>query len=171
MRMDLERTKDLYETLARASKFEPNKELAMGKLFGYAEVVGDDELRSIVETVGGKALMRAGATEFKESPPPDGKQAQIQDELSPEDIEMVPRERIYVYSYEMSSEPTDEESHSGECEVEDQHKGDLSSVYTMYVEDETGVPLCACPEIARGGIICHHMILHAVRFGSGDDTT
>jgi hypothetical protein len=154
MKTDLARTKDIYEVLAEATESEPKKELAMGKLFEYAEKLGGEDLRNLIEAVGGKALLRAGATEFKRSPPSDEKMAQIEDEMSPEDIEMVPRERIYVYSYK--------------TDTEDETRGDLSSVYTMYIEDGTGVPFCACPEIARGGVICHHMMLHAVRYGSCD---
>lgn len=168
MSMDLELTKELYQTLAEAARSGPEAELAMGELFEHAEGLGGEELRRLVATIGGKALMRSDATEFRTSPPSDEDGAQIRDEAAPEEISMVPHRRIYAYSYEMEG-PTDEEA-PAEHRTEGVGRGDLSSVYTMYVEDETGIPVCACSQIARGGVICHHMMLHALRSGSGDET-
>ncbi len=169
MEKGLSRTENLYEVLAEAGEAEPEKELAMAELFEYAEELGGSDLRGIVETVGGKALLRDVATEFKTYPPSERKHTQIEDEVAPEDIEMVPRDRIYVYSYEIATDEGDEEGGTTQNDG-NPHQGSLSSVYTMYVKNETGVPVCACPEMARGGPICHHMMLHAVRQGPGGGT-
>jgi hypothetical protein len=163
---NLERSKEMYKILAEAIESEPEKELAMGELFEYAEELGGDELRRLTETIGGKALMRSEATEFKDTPPSEQQKAQIQDEIVPEDIGIVPHSRIYAYSYKMGKR-NDRKGHKKDSG--DDEEGTLSSVYTMYIDETSKVPICACPQIARGGPICHHMMLHAVQYGFGDD--
>lgn len=141
---------EIYTTLTKNEKQLSTDSLPLEEIGTGTEEYRENELGSVLDAVVQKATLRSHATEFRYDADPD--EGMVRDEVEPSELDIKKKDEIYVYSYEI---PTDGRG---------KKRGPLSSVYTMHL-DESGVPVCSCPEIARGGPICHHMVIHATEVG------
>jgi len=147
-------SKKAIETYTALTKNEKEKELSTDSLPLEEIDTGkyrENELGSVLDAVVQKATLRSHATEFRYDADPD--EGMVRDEVEQSELDIQKKDEIYVYSYEISTDERDGKK-----------RGPLSSVYTMHL-DESGVPVCSCPEIAHGGPICHHMVIHAKEVG------
>lgn len=138
-----DRIRDLYEAFDEMSGLEEGS-IDYRKIKEIASHAGEVP---VFGSVAEKAIIRSEVTEFETQQPTE---TPLDSRISAEEVNVKVERKIYVRSYEI-------DENGGKI------KDRPASVYNMYVDRDRGVPFCSCPEMEKGGLICHHMIVHAMK--------